>query len=81
MTLNLLLFAITFTIFLEIEFDFIFYVPYRSEEISPAIDDWNIPNSFYRVWDTKGHWVVLQRKDLNARKCTMRAHQHSNTYY
>ena len=36
MTLNLLLFAITFTIFLEIEFDFIFYVPYRSEEISPS---------------------------------------------
>ena len=36
MTLNLLLFAITFTIFLEIEFDFIFYVPYRSEEISPG---------------------------------------------
>ena len=38
MTLNLLLFAITFTIFLEIEFDFIFYVPYRSEEISPGIE-------------------------------------------
>ena len=38
MTLNLLLFAITFTIFLEIEFDFIFYVPYRSEEISPPGD-------------------------------------------
>ena len=35
MTLNLLLFAITLTIFLEIEFDFIFYVQYRSEEISP----------------------------------------------
>ena len=35
MTLNLLLLAITFTIFLEIEFDFIFYVPYRSEKISP----------------------------------------------
>ena len=33
---NLLLFAFTFSIFLEIEFDFIFYVPYRSEEISPG---------------------------------------------
>jgi len=32
----MLLFAITLTIFLEIEFDFIFYVPYRSEEISPG---------------------------------------------
>ena len=31
----MLLFAIIFTIFLEIEFDFIFYVRYRSEEISP----------------------------------------------
>ena len=40
MTLNLLLFAITFTIFLEIEFDFIFYVPYRSEEISPRV--WSV---------------------------------------
>ena len=36
MTLDLLLFAITFTIFLEIEFDFSFYVRYRSEEIAPA---------------------------------------------
>ena len=34
-TLNLLLFTVSFTIFLEIEFDFIFYVRYRSEEISP----------------------------------------------
>ena len=33
--LNLLLFTVSFTIFLEIEFDFIFYVRYRSEEISP----------------------------------------------
>ena len=41
MTLNLLLFAITFTIFLEIEFDFIFYVPYRSEEISPWEASWS----------------------------------------
>ena len=39
MTLNLLLFAITVTIFLEIEFDFIFYVPYRSEEISPTVGE------------------------------------------
>ena len=31
----LLLFAVTFTICLETEFDFIFYVWYRSEEISP----------------------------------------------
>ena len=37
-TLNLLLFAITFPIFLEIEFDFIFYVPCRSEEISPRAE-------------------------------------------
>ena len=36
-TLNLLFFAITFTTFLEIEFDFIFYVRYRSVEISPNI--------------------------------------------
>ena len=35
MTLDLLLFAITFTICLEIEFDFSFYVRLRSEEISP----------------------------------------------
>ena len=34
-TLNLLLFTVSFTIFIEIEFDFIFYVRYRSEEISP----------------------------------------------
>ena len=37
MTLNLLLFAVNFTIFLEIEFDFIYYVRYRSEEISPFV--------------------------------------------
>ena len=42
MTQNLLLFAITFTIFLEIEFDFIFYVPYRSEEISPIVGQLHI---------------------------------------
>ena len=42
MTLNLLLFAITFTIFLEIEFDFIFYVPYRSEEISPLVKNFRL---------------------------------------
>ena len=36
---NLLLFAITFTIFLEIEFDFSFYVRYRSEEIPLVFDD------------------------------------------
>ena len=38
-TLNLLLFTISFTIFLEIEVDFFFYVRYRSEEISPATND------------------------------------------
>ena len=37
MTLNLLLFAVNFTIFLEIEFDFIFYVRYISDEISPVV--------------------------------------------
>ena len=36
-TLNLLLFTVSFTIFIEIEFDFIFYVQYRSEEISPVV--------------------------------------------
>ena len=34
-TLNLLLFADTLTIFLELDFDFISYALYRSEEISP----------------------------------------------
>ena len=42
MTLNLLLFAITFTIFLEIEFDLIFYEPYRSEKISPVVNSLHI---------------------------------------
>ena len=50
----LLLFTVSFTIFLEIEFDFIFYVRYRSEEISP-----------YAIWEYD--YALSKRQDLPGR--------------
>ena len=70
MTLNLLLFAITFTIFLEIEFDFIFYVPYRSEEISPAAAD----GDYDEIYDDGKDGVDIKDDDGNGHLCSMSMH-------
>ena len=64
MTLDLLLFAITFTICLEIEFDFSFYVRWRSEEISPK--DRKTINRDHR------YAAVCQPYSYNTRETSMR---------
>ena len=56
MTINLLLFAVNFKICLRNEFDFTFYVWYRSKEIFPNVN-----------WGAIGDVVVVTRVEGNTR--------------